>query len=125
MGRWGEVLECQRLVDIYYELIGWEHHKTRDTIFSIDLEFRAGKEPTFFVNHCGYVSEFSEETGKPISAFKEQMINIIRDAVDLECVPKEDVEMYGCFGLDELQKAVPHWKELVKEAEDIVHGTKE
>lgn len=117
-----KVSACQRLVDIYFELISWEHHKTRDMYFSINLEFCAGQEPKYVLLHEGYCYEFCDKVSvneDPFVKFAWNILSGVKGAVDLDDNRGRPLDPWGIYGLKELYEAVPEWEQLVKEAEEL------
>jgi predicted ABC-class ATPase len=49
--------EVKRLIDVYYDLISMDHHKTKDTYFSIETVIRPYEEVQYRACHSGYISE--------------------------------------------------------------------
>ena len=50
----------QTLIDIYYKLISWDHHKSRDLSFIVEVSWRDGK-PSYYAIHEGYINQYSSE----------------------------------------------------------------
>jgi hypothetical protein len=63
-----------RLLKLWYELIGSEHHKDRDCWFFIEREYSTYKTPSWNVRHNGYIlKDYSE----PFSSFEKAQEGLI------------------------------------------------
>jgi hypothetical protein len=51
----------RELLDLWYELIGGDHHKDRDCHFYIERNFSTYKESKWRFYHCGYLLDEIEE----------------------------------------------------------------
>ena len=52
----------KKLYDMYYDLISYDHHKSRDLVFNIEITYKDG-EVTYYAYHPGYVNEFGADVG--------------------------------------------------------------
>lgn len=50
----------KKLVDMYYDLISWDYHKSRDLCFLVEVSYEDGKL-TYFASHPGYLKEFASD----------------------------------------------------------------
>lgn len=66
-----------RLTEIWYSLIGWNHHKDRDCHFYITVDFCAYRQkPVWSVNHYGYHQEFDQDCATYTEALAVLRLNL-------------------------------------------------
>lgn len=65
MSDFPKLLEAQHLIDVYYSLIGMDHHKTRDTYFTIRTVLQPNTGIVFIANHAGYHNEIGDYGDAP------------------------------------------------------------
>lgn len=57
--------EAQKLIDVYYDLIGTDHHKTRDTYFYVQTIMQPNTPTVYRAVHDGYCHEMGEYGNGP------------------------------------------------------------
>lgn len=60
MSDFPKLLEAQHLIDVYYSLIGMDHHKHKDTYFAIQTIIQPNQDIHFVAYHAGYCNEIGE-----------------------------------------------------------------
>lgn len=60
MSDFPKLLEAQHLIDVYYSLIGMDHHKTRDAYFVIKTILKPNTGIVFVAQHDGYHNEIGD-----------------------------------------------------------------
>lgn len=101
--------EIKKLTDIWYQIVGLDHHKDRDCHWYINEKWSYGDYPTYEVCHYGYIySEVSITTNSYEKAQKE-LIRVLKRAIKGEAdwarKALKSNENYGADGA-ELAKMV-------------------
>lgn len=72
--------EIQKLVTVYYELISLDHHKSKDTYFSIETVIYPYEDVRFRAFHSGYISEIGElGYGPDRSTYDEALADMVHE----------------------------------------------
>ena len=68
--------EITRLSAMWYEFVGFDHHKDRDCHWMIDVAWSYGGDPVFIPNHYGYIAE--RWTGPKCTTMVSAMRSLLR-----------------------------------------------
>lgn len=72
--------EAQHLIAVYYELISMDHHKTKDTYFSIETVIRPYEEVQYRACHSGYISEIGNYgVGPDRATYDEALADLVSE----------------------------------------------
>ena len=66
--------KIQELVDVYYSLISMDHHKGKDSYFTIEVLIRPYEEVQYRAFHAGYINQISEYGYGPDRATYDEAI---------------------------------------------------
>jgi hypothetical protein len=69
-----------RLLKLWYSLIGGDHHKDRDCWFFIEREYCTYEKPSWSVRHYGYILGDYTEAFETFEKAQEGLIELIAEA---------------------------------------------
>jgi hypothetical protein len=84
----------ERLLKLWYELIGGDHHKDRDCWFFIEREYCTYKTPRWNIRHSGYIlGDYNHEFSSFESA-QEGLIEFLIEgcAKEIDTISKNEIE---------------------------------
>jgi hypothetical protein len=70
----------ERLLKLWYDLIGGDHHKDRDCWFFIEREYCTYNTPKWNVRHNGYILKDYDESFSTFSQAQERLIEFLAEA---------------------------------------------
>ena len=84
------------LMDLWYKIIGQDHHKDRDCHFFIERHYCTYNKPVWIASHRGYISEY-EETFNSFSEAQKGLIEFLVEAIaeqidSAEVLRREELE---------------------------------
>lgn len=83
----------ERLLKLWYELIGGDHHKDRDCWFFIEREYCTYKAPEWSVRHHGYILKDYTESFPTLEKAQEGLIEFLIEGCAQEIhTIKNDIE---------------------------------
>ena len=104
----------ERLLKLWYSLIGGDHHKDRDCWFFIEREYCTYQQPSWQVRHNGYILRDYNEPFPTFAKAQEGLIEFLIESCakeidtignDIENPPERNKE-YADNKLRELEKIV-------------------
>jgi hypothetical protein len=103
----------ERLLKLWYSLIGGDHHKDRDCWFFIEREYCTYKSPSWTVRHSGYILHEYSESFDTFQKAQEGLIEFLVEACAKEI---DTIKNNG----DDLDKDIEYLNNKNKELEKIV-----
>ena len=73
--------DIAELVTVYYSLISMDHHKHKDTYFTIETVFGPGEPVSYHAFHSGYHNEIGEYGDGPDRATYAEAAEDLREAL--------------------------------------------
>lgn len=77
-----------KLNELWYDLIGQEHHKDRDCHFYLTQRFSYGNQVSYIVEHNGYINSdygyLNQTTWDTLEKAQEELIRLIYEMVNEE-----------------------------------------
>ena len=70
----------KRLLELWYSLVGQDHHKDRDCWFYIERSYCTYREPEWTVRHHGYIKKDYDETFDTLEKAQEGLIEFLIEA---------------------------------------------
>ena len=97
--------ELTKLTKLWYEIIGVDHHKDRDCHWYINKTWSYGQEPTYTVEHYGYIGETITEDFETYAEAEAFLFGTLGEAIEGEKIwakkvletEEEDEYSYGNF----------------------------
>jgi hypothetical protein len=78
----------KRLLDLWYSIIGADHHKDRDCWFFIERDYCTYSQPSWSVNHRGYILGDHNESFETFEKAQEGLIEFLTEscAKEIDCI---------------------------------------
>jgi hypothetical protein len=107
----------ERLLKLWYELIGGDHHKDRDCWFFIEREYCTYQEPSWNLRHNGYILSDYTQSFDTFEKAQQGLIELLMEscAKEIDSIRKNPDEFAPTRNVEYADKKLSELGEIVQD----------